>query len=152
MNVIDGLKNCQARYQALDELSLVKIIVTGHLGIDDLKTIISKLATLHIPHFYGRVYNLRDCSINLNTFDLYDFARISVQQSYSVRLLRIAVLIEKNDEGLQKHRFFDTTAKNVGMTIEYFTNLEDAIVWCTGRIHPHSRSFCFDETLSEDSL
>lgn len=110
---------------------LVRIRVTGEIGISDGKLIMVEARTEAIQQKYNLLYDLRAMTSRTNLHDLYRAVReLPVFREIQALHMRTAILHAPDDAG-DRYKFYASTASNVGLSVRIFMDEVEALQWVT---------------------
>jgi len=114
----------------LDDLQLVRINIGGELAATDLEDCYNTRTSPEVQS-YNSLYDFRNCLLQTNIFDLYNFPRTSPQlQAGGCKTVKVALLTNQ-DENYEKLKFHEMTSSNSGFNSKVFTCEQEAIAWLT---------------------
>jgi len=110
------------------ESRIVTCTATGELDLTDAARMTRAARKRSHELGYGLLYDVRAVSVAASLVDAYDFPRRTdeLYDTPAHRLGRAAILFEK-DEAFWD--FFETTVRNVGLTVNIFKDREEALRW-----------------------
>jgi hypothetical protein len=121
----------------LDDLQLVRINIGGELADADLEGCYSTRTSSEVRG-YNSLYDFRNCLLQTNIFDLYNYPRISPQlQAGGCKTVKVAMLTNQ-DANYEKLKFYEMSSSNAGFNSKVFTSEQEAIAWLTN--HNFSQS------------
>ncbi len=118
-----------------DDLQLIRVEVSGVVTKNTGKEIITKARVAASEHGYDILYDIRRATIKVSTTSWFNLPReLDVFNHEGARLIKAAILIEKEDKAIDEYLFFENVVRNLGFSFKVHFSETEALRWLD-RIH-----------------
>jgi len=110
------------------ELNLVRVAVYGDFTQSLGEEIITRARTLASEHSCSILYDVRQATAQVDFSRWFYLPReLEVLRAKPTRNVKVAILVPA--EQVDKYKFYETVATNVGLSVNVFLDEEKAIEW-----------------------
>jgi hypothetical protein len=121
------------QHKIIHSKDFIKTKITGEFDFDDSKNTFIKLASdPTFPNDYEILIDLRDAECQLSTVYIYGLAQILGKLTLSF-LKKIAIVVSGKQQ-FDKAKFMELCAKNKGLKVQAFSDIDEAKNWLTTEI------------------
>lgn len=119
------------------EQGLVIVVAEGEITQSEGEKIITAARTTAAEYGYSVLYDVRQSRTNIPIIEWFQLPRnLQVFKDEKMRGVKAAVLISRDDDEVDKYKFYETVTDNLGIRLKIFFDEAQALKWLDGKPSP----------------